>query len=77
MTKYAVYGSALDRSTRKPVKYKGKTQIRKEIIDTETNSLFKNCNTPAEVEKNYESFWNDLNPYSSEIVKVVGVKKIK
>lgn len=70
--KYAVKAVALNRKTRKQV---GK--IRTEVINTKTNSLFRFANTPMGVEKAYERFWNDLNPMSKEIVKVISVTKRK
>ena len=69
--RYRVTGRAINRTTREPA---GK--IRTEIINTSTNKLFKKAKSPRDVEKRYESFWNDLNPRSKEIVKVIGVKKI-
>ena len=68
--KFDVKGVAIDRKTREQV---GK--IRTETIDNTSNNLFKHCNTNKEVESAYESFWNDLDPHSQEIVKVIGVKK--
>jgi len=34
---------------------------RDEVIDTETNELFKDCESVWEVEDVYESFWNRIN----------------
>ena len=70
--RYRVTGRAISRKTRAPL---GK--VRTEIINTSTNKLFKKAKTPMDVEKAYESFWNKLNTKSREIVKVIGVKKIK
>ena len=62
---------------------------RDEIIDTETNSLFKNCKDVWEIEERYESRWNRLNNFKSlytgmndgyvnhEIVKVLDVTPFK
>ena len=55
--KFNVKGMAMNRLMRCQI-----GGIRIEQIDTETNSLFKKCQTPLEVERIYESFWNDLNP---------------
>jgi hypothetical protein len=82
MTKYKVYGIAMNRETRKPVLIKGGRKIRGETIDTEKNEIFNGkigskCHTVKDVEERYEAFWNDMNPHSQEIVKVVGIKKIK
>ena len=48
---------------------------RDEVIDTETNVLFKGACTALEVEKIYHAFWNDLNNSSADIVKVIGVRR--
>lgn len=69
--KYAVLAVAMNRQSRRR---SGKA--RTEIIDTSTNQLFKNVKTPADVERAYESFWNDLNLKSTEIVKVLDVREI-
>lgn len=54
-----------------------------EIIDTETNTLFKDCKGPWDVEDAYEAFWNRLNdfwerdfPATKERVKVLYVKEL-
>lgn len=49
---------------------------RDERINTITNPLFKDCDTPAKVEEAYHAFWNDLNPKSEHIVTVVNVTEI-
>ncbi len=46
---------------------------REEEID-DGNELFIHCKTAMEVEEAYESFWNDMNPHSKEIVKVLNVE---
>jgi len=70
--KFKVTAQAFKRGTSKRV---GKS--RTETINTKTNMLFKNANTLDSVRKHYESFWNDLNPRSSEIVIVSKVVKVK
>ena len=70
--KFNVKGMAMNRLMRCQI-----GGIRIEQIDTETNSLFKKCQTPLEVERIYESFWNDLNPNSKEIVKVINVELVR
>ena len=70
--RWAVTGVALDRQTRKRV---GKS--RTEVIDSGTNPLFIGLDTPLAVEQKYESFWNDLNPHSREVVKVIDVREAK
>jgi hypothetical protein len=68
--KFAVKGQAFSRSGLKAI---GKARI--EVINTNTNSLFKGVKTPRMVKARFEAFWNDLNPHSTEIVKVLSVKK--
>lgn len=68
--KFAVKAAAMDRVSKRQV---GK--IRTEIIDTCKNELFMDVQKTYDIERKYESFWNDLNPYSEEIVKVLSVKK--
>jgi hypothetical protein len=43
---------------------------RDELIDTETNVLFKMCRTVLDIKNAYESFWNELNPHSEHLVFV-------
>ena len=43
---------------------------RTEQINTETNKLFFGMTTIMEIKEIYESFWNDLNPNSEDIVFV-------
>jgi len=73
--KFAVTAVAMSRMTRRRV---GKA--RTEIVDTEENELFHNrgvpITIPLDVELAYESFWNDLNKNSTDIVKVVDVRKL-
>ena len=70
--KYDVKAVAMDRISRKTL---GKS--RTERVDTKKNQLFKHARNSKDVESMYESFWNDLNPKSSEVVKVIGVKEVK
>lgn len=51
--------------------------IRSERIDTEDNLIFQRCATPLDVEMAYESFWNDLNTRSTEIVTVLSVAAVQ
>ena len=69
--KFKVKGIAMNRKTRKQV-----GRVRIEIINTKTNSLFKNIFTNKGIETKYELFWNDLNPNSKEIVKVISIVKM-
>lgn len=57
--------------------------LRREVIDTTTNVIFKNCRGPWDVEDAYEAFWNRLNPswerefpVGKERVKVVKVEEV-
>ena len=70
--KYKVTAFAKERKTGKQI-----SPLRGEIIDTKTNSLFVHCSNINDVKRKYESFWNDLNPCSLEIVKVVEVRPLK
>ena len=71
MTKYDITAKPFNRVTGKPA---GKS--RTERIDTETNSLFRNCKTILSAEQAYEAFWNDVNPVSRERVFVSRVNRI-
>jgi hypothetical protein len=66
--KWNVEAVAMDRNTRQRI-----AGPRIELIDSENNSLFKECETAMDVELRYECFWNDLNSESKEIVKVIGI----
>ena len=81
MTRYKVLAIAYNRKTSKLIKSRNylhskSKRRRSEIIDISKNSLFKNCKTKQDIKKKYESFWNDLNPNSEEIVKVKGIIKL-
>lgn len=67
--KVNVTAQAFDRNTGKSV---GKQ--RTEEINLVTNKFFKNCKTVIDIKNTYESFWNDLNPKSKEVVFVQRVK---
>ena len=56
----------------------GTMKVQNEIIDTNTNELFSDCETVFEIENKYEMFWNRLNyDYrNSSIVKVVEVEEL-
>jgi hypothetical protein len=69
--KFAVTAVAMSRATRRRV---GKARV--EVIDTKDNLMFRTSKTPADVEAVYESFWNDLNPNSEDVVKVVDVRRV-
>ena len=70
--KWIVLGVAMNRTTRKT-----SGPIRAEVIDAGKNQLFEGCRTPFEIEQAFESFWNGLNPGSEDIVKCVGVERMK
>lgn len=65
-TKWEVTARAFDRWSGIPV---GGGEERKEVVDT-SNLLFKDCGFPLDVKTAYESFWNDLNPHSEQVVFV-------
>ena len=67
---YKVKAVALDRKTRKQI---GKA--RTETIDSRDNELFKGAKTTKDIEDRYEGFWNDLDPQSEEIIKVISVER--
>ena len=69
---HSVKANAFNRETGSPV-----GQERWEGIDTKSNPLFKNCKTILDIKNAYESFWNDLNSKSEEIVFVLEVKIVK
>lgn len=69
--KFAVTAVPISRNTRRRV---GKARV--EIIDTSQNEMFANCDTAQSIERVYESFWNNTNPHSSDIVKVVDVREV-
>jgi hypothetical protein len=78
VTKFVVFAVRLDRKTREHVCGNRRCipfgcSPRRELIDTATNPVFEGLFTPLEIEQRYESFWNDTNPRSREIVKVVEV----
>lgn len=80
--KFVVYSCALDRKTRKQIPVLDKpggsmAWIRSEVIDTMRNALFRDCSMPITIEMAYEAFWNELNPNSENIVKVVGVEEVQ
>jgi len=70
---YYVKGIAMERDSRRLITLENGEISRTEKIDTETNNLFRDCQSALDVEKRYEEFWNELNPYSAEIVKVIDV----
>ena len=69
---YAVIGQAYSRHTGMPI---GKE--RTEIINTKTNVLFQKAKNEKDVKHRFESFWNNLNPNSNEIVKVKDISIVK
>lgn len=66
--RWAVKAQALNRRTGKPI---GKPRVEK--VGT-NNLLFRECKSFEEVRQVYESFWNQLNPRSEEIVEVLSIK---
>ena len=76
--KYVVTGININREDYKVHTFKDGKITQEEIIDTETNSLFKNCKNVWEIEDRYEQFWNRINDgyVNHEIVKVLDVSPI-
>jgi hypothetical protein len=76
--KFAVTGISMSRRTRRRI---GKSRV--EIVDTVTNHVFKHVTAlptaerALRVEEAYEWFWNELNPQSPDIVKVIDVREVK
>jgi len=70
--KFAVTAVAMSRRT---CRRTGKSRV--EIINTKVNDLFKKCTDPCVIMGKYEAFWNELNPESGEIVKVVDIREVK
>jgi hypothetical protein len=44
---------------------------------TSSNKIFRSCKTFLDVRRNYESFWNDLEPTSLEVVYVRKVEEVQ
>lgn len=65
---YKVYAKAVDRRTGENI---GKP--RYEIIDTETNEIFREATNSIAIKNIYERFWNDLNINSKEKIIVLEV----
>ena len=62
---YDVTAQAFNRATGEQ---EGKSRTEK--VDAKTNPIFKKCKTIMDIHDAYESFWNDMNPNSQEIVFV-------
>jgi hypothetical protein len=65
--RYAIVAQSFGRATRAP-----NANARVEEIDTNTNVLFAGCDL-MNVRKNYEAFWNNVNPNSPEVVFVQSI----
>ena len=65
MRKFAVTAQAFDRDTGEVV-----GPSRTEIIDCDANALFRKCRSVMDVKECYESFWNNMNPHSQDVVFV-------
>ena len=79
MTMYAVSSVGIYRDNYTPITNPdGTMKVQNEIIDTNTNELFSDCETVFQIENKYERFWNRLNyDYrNSSIVKVVKVEEL-
>jgi len=65
-----IKGQAFDRKTGEKI-----GRARWETIDTKKNELFSGVDNLAMAKTIFESFWNDLNPHSTEIVSCLDIKK--
>lgn len=71
--KFIVTAVPISRATRRRV---GKA--RTEIIDTSLCApCFAGLKDPVEVERAFEAHWNDAEPTSRDIIKVVDVREVK
>ena len=66
--KFIITAVSMDSTTRQS------RRITSEMIDTETNKIFKGCFLPYHIEEAFETFWS-ISP--SEIVKVIDIKKVE
>jgi len=69
--KFNVTAFSMNRQTRRQ-----SGPARAELIDTDSNRVFEGQVTPLDVERRYEAFWNDVNPRSRDIVKVMSVEPV-
>lgn len=67
--KYKVMAYAKERKSGEKI-----SEPRAEIVDTNTNEIFKTCKNRLDVKRQYEHFWNALNKNSFEVVKVISVE---
>lgn len=78
LRRWNVTAMSMNRVTRQRIPVSGDGYIgneRTETVDT-NNELFASCECASDVEAKYESFWNDLNPNSENIVKVLNVEEL-
>jgi len=68
---YNVTAQAFNRKTGVP---SGISRVEK--IVPANNSLFTGCKTIMAIKTAYESFWNDLNPRSEDVVFVSNVTPV-
>lgn len=66
--RYKVKSAFMDANTRKLIR------LHEEIIDTEKNKAFSDCNCSYLIEKIYEAKWNCLT--TKEEVKVINTERI-
>jgi len=66
-----IKGQAVNRNTGEEI-----SKARWETIDTEENDLFSGVDNLNMAKERFESYWNDLNPYSTEIVKCIDIKEL-
>ena len=63
--KVSITAQAFDRKNGGPIGFP-----RTEKINTKTNRLFAGAKTHLDVVRMFETFWNDMNSISKEVVKV-------
>lgn len=66
--KYNVIARSFERATGTPT-----ADARDELIDTESNELFTMCKTILDIKNAYETFWNELNPSTKDVIFVLQV----
>ena len=49
-------------------------EAREEIVDLETNEIFKDCKSLTDVVETYQNFWNRLPTIQRELVLVQSIK---
>ena len=74
MVKAEVIARVFNPATGLPKESGGKEHS--EVIDLDTNKLFKDCKTLTDIVEAYMRFWNRLPTYQSEMVLVQSIRWI-